>query len=276
MWETLHQYLEKQCDTIAELLPEIGKKAGREEVHKLRTSIKRARACISMAREITDNALKGKRYVRLLKVLHLCVGATRDLDLHLQHLRRYIQQNPQYSRTLYLLLKSQQRAAERQAQAIAAVFPVQLIKALPERLRKKQLDQAPQSSPKQLSAYLQEQFAALAAPNGNVSVEQWHDLRKDVKRLYYHLEMMEPELKEDEPLKKMIAFTDKAGSQLGDWHDLVAFRQFMSESTHLMKNMGVTIPKGAATLLRQIDVDIRNQLQQCRLLLQQKPSLSLT
>ncbi|HEY0612840.1 MAG TPA: CHAD domain-containing protein [Chitinophaga sp.] len=275
MWETLHQYLEKQCDTIAELLPEIGKKDGRKEVHKLRTSIKRARACIVLARHVTDNAFKGSRYVRLLKILHQCVGATRDLDLQQQHLRRYIQQNPQYSRTLYLLLKSQQRAAERQAQSIAAAFPVKFIKALPEQLRKKQLDHAPQSSPKQLSAYLQEQFAAIAAPNGNVSAEQWHSVRKDVKRLYYHLEMMEPEIRADEPLKKMMEFTDKAGSELGAWHDLVAFRQFIGDSTRLMKNMGVTVPKGAAALCRQINVDIRNQLQQCRMLLEQKPAVSL-
>jgi CHAD domain-containing protein len=270
MWETLQQYLEKQCDTIAALLPEIAKKAGRKEVHKLRTSIKRARACIALVRDITDNAFKGKKYARLLKVLHLSVGVTRDLDIQQQHLRRYTRQNPQHFRTLYLSLKSHQRAAEQQAQAIATAFPVKLILALPKQLKKKQ----PQPS-KQLSAYLQEQFATIAAPNGNVSAEQWHDVRKDVKRLYYHLEMMEPELQADEPLKKMMEFTGKAGSQLGAWHDLVAFRQFMGESTRLMKNMGVTVPKSATTLLKQVDLDIRNELQQCRLLLQQKPALSL-
>jgi len=275
MWETLHQYLEKQCDTIAELLPEIGKKAGRKEVHKLRTSIKRARACVALARDITDNAFQGKRYVRLLKVLHQCVGATRDLDLQQQHLRRYIRQNPQYFRILYLLLKSQQGAAERQAQTIAAAFPVKFIKALPEQLRKKQLDQASQSSPKQIKTYLQEQFAAIAAPAGNVTPDRWHDVRKDVKRLYYHLEMMAPILGESGALKRMMGFADKAGSQLGAWHDLVAFRQFVNDSTRLMKNMGVSIPKGAMALCRQITVDIRKELQQCRLLLQQKPDVSL-
>lgn len=274
MWVTLHQYLEKQCNTIAELLPEIGKKAGRKEVHKLRTSVKRARASIALARDITDNAFKGKRYVRLLKILHRSVGATRDLDLQQQHLRRYTQQNPQYFRTLYLLLKSHQRAAAQQAQTIAAAFPVKFIQALPKQLHKKQADQTRQS-PKQLNVYLQEQFTAIAAPNGRVPAERWHDVRKDVKRLYYHLEMMEPELKESGPLKKMMEFTDKAGSQLGTWHDLVAFRQFLSESSRQMKNMGLTVPKGASTLLKQVDADIREQLQQCRLLLQQKPALSL-
>jgi CHAD domain-containing protein len=274
MWETLHQYLEKQCNTIAELLPQIGEKAGRKDVHKLRVSIKRARACIALARHLSGHAFKGSRYLRLLKVLHQSVGATRDLDLQQQHLRRYIQQNPQYFRTLYLLLKSQQQAAERQARAIASAFPVKFIKALPEQLRKKQPDEA-DLSPQQLKAYLQEQFAAIAVPKGTVHLEQWHDMRKKVKRLYYHLEMMDPVLGADEPVKQMMDFSYKAGSQLGAWHDLVAFRQFVNDSSRLMKNMGVTVPKGANALCRQITADARKELQQCRLLLQQKPEISL-
>lgn len=275
MWETLHQYLEKQCNTIADLLPEIGKKAGRNDVHKLRTSIKRARACIVFVRDITDNAFKGKTYVQLLKVLHQCVGATRDLDLQQQHLRKYTQRNPQYYQLLYLLLTSHRRAAKQQAQVVAATFPVKFITALPEQLRKKQLDRAPHSSRQLLSDYLQGQYLAIAAPSGNVPAEQWHDVRKDIKRLYYHLEMVEPELKAGEPLRKMMEFTGKAGSALGAWHDLVAFRQFMRESTVLMKRMGIAVPKGSAALFRQIDADIHIHLQGCRLLLQQKPSVTL-
>lgn len=274
MWETLHQYLEKQCNTIAELLPQIGKKAGRKEIHKLRTSIKRARACIALARHLSDHAFKGTRYIRLLKVLHQSVGATRDLDLQQQHLRRYIEQNPQYFRTLYLLLKSHQQAAEQQARAIASAFPVKFIKALPEQLRKKRLDKDDLSD-RQIRDYLQEEFAAIAAPKGTVAPEQWHDVRKNVKRLYYHLEMMEPVLGAAAPVKKMMDFTNKTGSQLGAWHDLVAFRQFVNDSTRLMKNISVTVPKGATTLCRRITVDIRKELQECRLLLQQKPDVRL-
>ena len=275
MWETLHKYLEKQCNTIAELLPEISKKAGRKEVHKLRVSIKRARACITLARHITGHTFKGKRYVRLLKVLHQGVGTTRDLDLQQAHLRNYTKQHPQHYSILYLLLKNHQRLAAQQAQAIAAAFPIKFIKALPEQLRKKQLDHARLSSPKQLSAYLQEQYAAIASPAGNVPAAQWHNVRKDVKRLYYHLEMMEPELDKGEPLKKMMDFTHKAGSQLGAWHDLIAFRQFIRDSTTLMKNKGITVPKGSAALFRQLNTDIRKQLQQCRLLLAQKPAVTI-
>jgi len=243
-------------------------------VHKLRVSIKKTRACIALARHLSGDAFRGSRYVRLLKVLHLAVGATRDLDLQQQHLRRYIEQNPQYFRILYLLLKSHQQAAEQQAQNIAAAFPVRFIKALPAQLLKKQ-PQENNISLLQLKAYLQEEFAAIAAPRGTVPAEQWHDVRKAVKRLYYHLEMTEPLLGPAGPAKRIMDFANKTGSQLGTWHDLVAFRQFVSDSTRLMKNIGVTVPKGATTLCRRITVDIRKELQQCRSLLRQKPDVSL-
>jgi CHAD domain-containing protein len=275
MWETLHQYLEKQCDTIANLLPEIGKKAGRKEVHRLRVSIKRARACITFAGDISGDAIKGGRYVKLLKVLHQGVGATRDLDLQYQHLRHYTGEHPQQYNVLYLLLINHQRLAQQQAQAIAAAFPARFIKALPEQLRKKQLNHARLSSSKQLSAYLQEQYAAIAGPVGHVPAEQWHDVRKDIKRLYYNLEMMQPELDDSPSLKKMIAFTDNAGSRLGSWHDLIAFRQFMRNSISLMRSRDVAIPDNAPGLFKQIDTDIRNRLQECRQLLLQKPELSI-
>jgi CHAD domain-containing protein len=141
-------------------------------------------------------------------------------------------------------------------------------------MRKKLPDQDDLSA-RRLREYLQEEFAAIAAPKGSVPAEQWHDVRKHVKRLYYHLEMAEPLLDPVGPSRRMMDFTDKAGSQLGTWHDLVAFRQFVNDSTKLMKNIGVTVPKGATTLCRRITIDIRKELQECRLLLQQKPDLSL-
>lgn len=270
MWETLHQYLEAQCNTIVELLPEIGEKADKESVHKLRVTIKRARACIALVQHLTDHDFKGKQYIRLLKTLHLSVGVSREIALQQEHLRHYTKQYPQRYNILQLLLKSHQQHAIQQVQVIAAAFPLKFIKALPKQLQKRN---GLLSSRQQLNSYLQEQYKAIAAPAGNVAAEKWHDVRKNIKRLHYQLEIIPPDAANKKDLKEMLSFTDKAGSQLGAWHDLVAFRQFMKENIHLMQRRGIAAPQGSAALLQQIGADIREQLQQCRLLLAQKPGI---
>lgn len=273
MWETLHQYLNSQCNTIVELLPEIGKKAGKDNVHKLRVTIKRARACIALVQYLTDHAFKGKQYTRLLKTLHLSVGASRDIALQQEHLHRYTKQHhPKRYNIILLLLKNHQQLAIQQAQAIAAAFPVKFIKALPGQMYKKQ---GHSSFSKQLHSYLQEQYDAIAAPAGRVPPERWHDLRKDVKRLHYQLEMVPADDNRKQALKAMLDFTGNAGSQLGAWHDLLAFRQLMKDSIHLMQSRGVAAPQGSAVLLQQISADIRKQLQACRLVLAKKPAVKI-
>src|SRR5688572_1339444 len=158
MWETLHQYLEAQCNTIVELLPEIGEKAGKENVHKLRVTIKRARACIALVQHLTDHDFKGKQYIRLLKTLHLSVGVSREIVLQQEHLRHYTKQHPQRNNILHLLLKSHQQHAIQQVQVIAAAFPLKLIKALPKQPQKRN---GLLSSQQQLNSYLQEQYRAI-------------------------------------------------------------------------------------------------------------------
>jgi hypothetical protein len=76
MWETLYDYLDTQCTTITDLLPATGKKAAPRHVHKLRTSIKRARACLMLIKQFSGRQFKGKRYARLLKILKQAAGET--------------------------------------------------------------------------------------------------------------------------------------------------------------------------------------------------------
>jgi hypothetical protein len=87
--------------------------------------------------------------------------------------------------------------------------------------------------------------------------------------------MLQPGFSREESLQQMLDFTDKMGSQLGTWHDLVAFRQLVKESMQLMRSEQVSVPKGATPLLRQLTKDISTQLQQCRTLLRQKPAITL-
>jgi|GEM_PF-824118 len=271
--ETLHHYLAAQCHTITELLPLIHKKADGQAVHKLRVSVKKARACLHLARQLTAHGFKGKKYEQLLKVLHQAVGALRDLHLQQAHLQHYTESKRAHYRVYYLLLQQHCRLAARQARAIAGTFPVAFIKELPGRLDKKRgLHPA---SRKDLSAYLQEQYAAITIPAGNVPAEKWHDLRKQVKRLHYQLEIVQPwfSRQQQAPLEEMLRFTSEAGSRLGNWHDLLAFRQFMKDNVQLMRKEKINVPAGTDQLLRAITADIREQLQQCRQWLRQRPAV---
>ncbi|TWI88519.1 CHAD domain-containing protein [Chitinophaga japonensis] len=271
--ETLHQYLAAQCHTITELLPLIHKKADEKAVHKLRVSVKKARACLQLARQLTGHGFNGKKYVQLLKVLHQAAGALRDLHLQQAYLQHYTKSKRAHYRGYHLLLQQHCQLAARQAQAIAGTFPLAFIKELPGRLEKKLDHHA--ASRKDLSAYLQEQYAAITIPAGNVPAEKWHDLRKQVKRLHYQLEIVQPcfSRQQQPPLEAMLRFTGEAGSRLGDWHDLLAFRQFMKDNVQLMRREKINVPAGTDQLLLAVTGDIRKQLQQCRQWLQQRPAI---
>jgi CHAD domain-containing protein len=271
MWENLHQYLETQCVTIAELLPAIGEKADKKAIHKLRVSIKKARSCLALARHISEHSFKGKKYIRLLKVVHLSVGEVRALQLQQESLNHYTAAGPQRYRFFHALLKSRYQLALQQAQAIAAAFPSSFIEKLPERLAKKQFN-TKAASEKELGIYFQEQYAAIAVPAGQGPEERWHDLRKDVKRLHHQLEIAAPHLVK-QTTETMLQFTDEAGSRLGNWHDLIAFRQFMRESLHIMRNKKIAVPAGTEKVLDLLAADIRGELQYCKKWILAKPAL---
>jgi CHAD domain-containing protein len=269
MWGTLDQYIETQCVTITGLLPVIGKKADKTAVHKLRVSVKKTRAALSLAKHISGHAFKGKKYIQLLKVVHQSVGEVRAVQLQQECLDHYTAGSPQRYSIFHALLKSRYQLATQQALAIAGTFPVAFIEALPEQLRKKQLNTRA-ASEKQLGLYFREQFMAIAVPAG--SEERWHDLRKDVKRLHYQLEIAQPHLAK-QPTEIMLHFTDEAGRRLGAWHDLIAFRQFMRESLHMLRNKKISVPADTENLLRVLAADIRKELQHCKKWILTKPEL---
>ena len=270
MWETLYDYLDTQCTTIADLLPAIGKKAAPEHVHKLRTSIKRARACLTLIKQFSDKQFKGKRYARLLKILQQAAGALRDLQLQQESLRQYTKKAPQQYRFFKALLKDHARQAKEQAQATTQAFPQTFIKKL-----RKQPAQLPHISHKQLSNHLQEQYAAIAVPAGRVAAEKWHDLRKEVKRLHYQLEISQPLFEGSAALPLMLQFTDEAGSRLGSWHDLLALQQFIRNSMQLLRSEQIAAPRSIDGLLKQLAADTQQQLQYSREWIKQKPEAEL-
>jgi len=217
MWETLYSYLDAKCATIADLLPTVAEKARPDDVHKLRTSIKRARACLALAKHF--KGFKGKRYAKLLKILQQAAGALRDVQLQQQSLQQYTRGSAQY-KFFTALLNDRHYLAKAQAQDTAAAFPKAFIKKL-----RRQPAQLPHVSHKQLSEYLQAQYAAIALPAGSAGAEKWHSLRKDIKRLHYQLEITQPLFENSATLPAMLSFTAAAGDRLGNWHDLLALQQ---------------------------------------------------
>lgn len=121
-------------------------------------------------------------------------------------------------------------------------------------------------------AYLQEQFTAIAPPKGRVKADEWHDVRKQVKRLHFQLELLQPALPIQEGVQQMLDYTKKAGGMLGAWHDQYSLLLFVRSSERMLRTARFTLPAGVGRLREQLQADVRSRLQQCRQFLQQKPA----
>ncbi|WP_188316065.1 CHAD domain-containing protein [Chitinophaga agrisoli] len=271
MWETLHAYLQDQCATIMDLAPVIGEKSHKKDVHKLRVTIKKTRACLDLARQLSNKAFKGKKYIRLLKVLQQAAGALRDLQLQEESLLQYTGNGRRYA-PFHLLQKNHAQLAAQQARAIADAFPLAFVKTLPKQLQKKDVKA---TGAKDAGAYLQQQYAAISLPLGRGPAEKWHDLRKEVKRLHYQLSILQPLFDTSKGLEEMLRFTDEAGSCLGAWHDLLALQQVIRQHMRLLRSEGMTVPAGTDELLKRIAADTRQELQRCKAWIQQKPDVTI-
>ncbi len=271
MWEILHQYLEEQCAIIMDLTPGVGEKAHKQDIHKLRVTIKKTRACLDLARRLSNKSFKGKKYTRLLKVLQQAAGALRDLQLQEKSLLRYTGKVRRYA-PFHLLQQNQAQLAAQQARAIAVSFPLAFVAALPKQLQKKDVKTI---SAKDAGAYLEQQYTAITLPVGRVIAEKWHDLRKEVKRLHYQLSILQPLFTPSKGLEEMLRFTDKAGSCLGAWHDLLALQQVIRQHVRVLRSQGMTAPTGTDQLLKRIAADTQQQLQLCKAWIRQKPDVSI-
>jgi CHAD domain-containing protein len=263
MWETLYGYLDAKCATITDLLPAVAEKARPDDVHKLRTSIKRIRACGQLAKHF--KGFKGKRYAKVLKILQHAAGALRDIQLQQDSLQQYTRQNPQY-KFFTALLEDRHIQAKAQAQDTARSFPVAFIKKL-----RQQPAQLPHISHKELSEHLQAQYAAIAIPASHADAEKWHDLRKDIKRLHYQLEAVQPLFDGAIALPAMLAFTDEAGNRLGNWHDLLALQHLIRSHMELMQSHQIPVPRDIEEVLQHLAANTGQQLQQSGEYIKAKP-----
>lgn len=271
IWKTLHNYLEEHCSTIVELLPHICKRADKKAIHKLRVTIKRTRACLALAAYVTAGGFKGKKYTRLLGILQRVAGTLRDLQLKQELLRQYAKRNRQDYRLFQVLLLSGAQLEKQQAQSIADTFPIKEIRKLPEVFHTWHHHEQILSA-EDIMAYLQEQFAAITPPKGRVKADEWHDVRKQVKRLHFQLELLQPALPIQEGVQQMLDYTKKAGGMLGDWHDQYSLLLFVRNNERMLRTARFTLPAGIARLREQLQADVRSRLQQCRQFLQQKPA----
>ncbi|RAJ02465.1 CHAD domain-containing protein [Chitinophaga skermanii] len=82
----------------------------------------------------------------------------------------------------------------------------------------------------------------------------WHNIRKDLKRMYFQLKLVKKSVKDkDGNVAKWLAYTQHIASQIGDWHDKQNFIMFLQQR---MKKLEST-NGGIAIKIKKILVQIR-------------------
>jgi CHAD domain-containing protein len=217
---SLRRLIRKQVE-LAIAIAKGERETNHTPVHETRQHLKKARAALRLVRKEVGRGLF-RKLDRCLRDVGRLVSEIRDAEVRLQTVRQFQGITQRQGRAGYrnletmLILELENfmaAFAEWQTQAVPILEAVQL-----------QIENAAieQASPKQVRRAVQKAYKcgrdALATAKENPSAENFHEVRREAKMLWYQLRILRPVNRV--VLKTLTDDLDSLGHLLGQAHDL--------------------------------------------------------
>ncbi len=259
----LYQYLRKECDTVTAAYHTLREAPGdADAIHAMRVAVKKLRAFFSLAKQLPDYSFGAGKHLRTARLIQAVGGASRDTHLQEKNLRSYEKKVSWRFSFAHLLLQNKAATASEMLQATVKFSSLKKLDSLPERFKEATADTDAKAATAALISYLQEQHKKITVPASRAHHTVWHEVRKEVKTLYYQLGILEQVL----PAvftENLATPTRKAGELLGQWHDTSELLLFVKATVAQLKKEKTTLPVNAQQLVQLLQMDMKEQLAQC-------------
>ncbi|HVI44277.1 MAG TPA: CHAD domain-containing protein [Chitinophaga sp.] len=262
--DALHDYLGKTCDTAAEMFAQLQESPGKHEaIHELRVSGKKLRAFFAMADQLPEYSFKPGKYLSSLKLIQSASGPSRDAQLQQRALSKYEKSTGWRFSIAHLLLRTRLETASTELETAIKRTSFKKLQQLPNRFKEAIHHIHEGDAATALLDYTQTQYASIAAPSRRAHHTVWHAHRKEMKTLYYQLNILSQLMPHHLERKKMLTHTRKAGELLGTWHDSNELLLFVKETMAQCKKEEIFLPVNAVELLKLIQQDTKMHLVDC-------------
>jgi CHAD domain-containing protein len=259
----LYHYLRKECDTVTAAYTTLQEAPGdADAIHAMRVGVKKLKAFFSLVKQLPDYSFGAGKHLRTARLIQSIGGASRDTHLQEKNLRNYEKKVSWRFSFAHLLLQNKAATATEMLQATVKYCSLKKLDSLPERFREAIADIDTQAATTALISYLEEQHQKITVPASRAHHTVWHEVRKEVKALYYQLNILEQVLP-SVFTENLTTSTRKAGELLGQWHDTSVLLLFVKATVAQLKKEKVTLPVNAQQLIQLLQMDLKEQLAQC-------------
>jgi len=260
----LYQYLRKECDTVTDAYATLRQSPGdADAIHAMRVGVKKLRAFFSLAKQLPDYTFGAGKHLPTARLIQTIGGASRDTYLQEKHLREYEKKINWRFSFAHLLLQHKQATAKEMLQATIKYCSLKRLGNLPEKFRDAVADMDQTAATTALRSYLRDQQQRIILPTGRAHHTAWHEVRKTTKALFYQLSIMEQVLPASHT-ETLLTHTKKAGELLGQWHDTSELLLFTKAAVAQLKKGNITLPVKSSRLIQLLQLDVKEQLAQCR------------
>ena len=263
LFTALYQYLRKECDTVISAYDTLQQTPGdADAVHRLRVGVKKLRAFFALAKQLPDYSFGAGKHLHATRLIQAVGGASRDAHLQEKHLRLYEKKVAWRFSFAHLLLQKKHTTASNLLQATIKHTSLKQLETLPERFSKVIEERDTTGATGARQQYLYRQHQQIILPAGRVHHAAWHEVRKQVKSLYYQLTIL-AEVLPTTYTDTLTKHTGKAGELLGQWHDTSELSLFVAHTITQLRKEKIALPEPARQLHLRLKADTKAQLLQC-------------
>ncbi|SEW34304.1 CHAD domain-containing protein [Chitinophaga arvensicola] len=260
---TLYHYLRKECDTVTAAYNTLQQAPGdADAIHAMRVGVKKLRAFFSLVTQLPDYSFGAGKHLKEARLIQSIGGASRDTHLQEKHLRAYEKKVDWRFSFAHLLLQNKAATADEMMEATVKFSSLKKLGTLPERFKAAIADIDPDAATPALIGFLKQQHEQIIIPSSRAHHTVWHGVRKKVKALYYHLNILEQLLPATFTVH-LLPPAREAGELLGQWHDTSELLLFVKATVAQLKKEKITLPVNAQQLVQLLDTDRKEQLAQC-------------
>ncbi|MBS0027986.1 CHAD domain-containing protein [Chitinophaga sp. 22321] len=260
----LYDYLRKECDTVTDAYATLQQSPGDAgAIHAMRVGVKKLRAFFLLAKQLPDYTFGAGKHLQTARLIQTIGGASRDTYLQGKHLQDYEKKLNWRFSFAHLLLQHKQATAKEMLETTIKYCSLKRLGSLPERFRNAISDMDQTEATTALSSYLKDQQQRIILPTGRAHHTVWHEVRKTTKTLFYQLSIMEQVLPASHT-ETLLAHTKKAGELLGQWHDTSELLLFTKAAIAQLKKEKIALPVKSSRLIQLLQLDVKEQLAQCR------------
>ncbi|RAJ83399.1 CHAD domain-containing protein [Chitinophaga dinghuensis] len=258
---TLFDYLQTECTALTaahdKLLIHPRNPAA---VHEQRVGVKKLRAFFALTDQIPHLSFKHGRYLNKLRVLQSIAGIARDAQLQARALGIIEKREKWRFAYAHMILQERQEVAAELLTTASKRLKPGTLKELPNLFRQK-LEKVPETRlMADLLEYINDQYREIASPGMRAGHAAWHEVRKQMKAIYYQLSILKPILPADPQYKQMQTFTKRGGELLGNWHDLNELHLFTQNTIRKAKKESLQVPVKALLLLKTLKQNAQEEL----------------